>query len=289
MEKRMLIPAEICDETVNVGIKKGAKTTLFQTTILGILAGAFIAMGGFAAAMASHSIENVGIAKLVAGVIFPVGLILVLIAGAELFTGNSLLIVAFFEKKITLKQLLKNWAIVWTANLIGAVLISVLLFNSGLFDTNAGKFGGYAIKVASNKAALSFNQAFASGILCNFIVTLAVWASYAAKDVVSKIFVSFFPIMAFVISGFEHSVANMYYFSVGLLLKANPLYVENSHAAAEKLAKLDLAHVFGNLLPVTLGNIVGGAVFVGAAYWLVYKKAAKKVYTESSDKKVVNI
>jgi formate transporter len=286
MEKRMLIPAEVCDETVNVGIKKGAKSTLLQTTILGLFAGAFISMGAFAAAMSSHSIENIGLAKLVAGIIFPVGLILVLMAGAELFTGNSLLIIAFLEKRITLKQILRNWVVVWCTNFIGAIFIAYLLFNSGLFDTNAGKLGGYAIKIAATKAGLSFNQAFASGILCNFIVTLAVWASYSAKDVVSKIFVSFFPIMAFVISGFEHSVANMYYFTVGLLLKSNPLYVENSHVAAEKLAKLDIAHVFGNLLPVTLGNIVGGALFVGAAYWLVFKKSTREVY---SNKKVINM
>jgi formate transporter len=274
MEGKLLTPAEIYAETIYVGVKKGKNHSL-QTLILGILAGVFVSFGAYASSMASHSIENPGIAKLVAGVVFPVGLMLVLICGGELFTGNTLMSVAFMEKKITLKQMVKNWTIVYFANFIGAVFIAFLIFTTGLLDTNSGKLGGYAIKIAANKANLNFTQAFVSGILCNIIVCLSVWGSYAAKDVAGKVLMAFFPILAFVIMGFEHSVANMYYFSIGLMSKMNPSYVEASHVTADKLSKLDLAHVIGNLVPVTLGNIIGGAVFVGIAYWGVYRFAAE--------------
>ncbi|MBZ9685267.1 formate/nitrite transporter family protein [Clostridium estertheticum] len=276
MEKPMLSPKEICNYVEAMGIKK-ANNKFEQTFILGILAGAFIAIGGFAAAMASHSIENVGVAKLVSGIVFPVGLMLVLICGAELFTGNCLLTVAYAQKKITLKKMLKNWTIVYFANFLGAFIIVVLIYYSGLLSTNGGKLGGYVIKVAANKCALTFTQAFTSGILCNIVVSLAVWGSYAAKDVVGKVFISFFPIMAFVIAGFEHCVANMYYLLLGVFAKTNPNYIELSHQTAEKIGNINFIHVVQNLIPSTLGNIVGGGIFVGIAYWLVYMKATPKV------------
>lgn len=275
MEKPMLNPSETCNYVASVGIKK-ANNQFVQTLILGVLAGAFIAIGGFSAAMASHSIENVGVAKLVAGIVFPVGLILVLICGAELFTGNCLLTVAYAQKKITLKKMLRNWTIVYFANFLGAFIIVVLIYYSGLLGTNGGKLGGYVIKVAANKCGLTFTQAFTSGILCNFVVSLAVWGSYAAKDVVGKVFVSFFPIMAFVIAGFEHCVANMYYLLLGVFAKANPAYVELSHQTAEKVANINFTHIVQNMIPATLGNIVGGGIFVGIAYWLVYMNVTPK-------------
>jgi formate/nitrite transporter len=275
MEKPMLSPKETCNYVESVGIKK-ANNQFSQTLILGMLAGAFIAIGGFSAAMASHSIENVGVAKLVSGIVFPVGLMLVLICGAELFTGNCLLTVAYAQKKITLKKMLRNWMIVYFSNFLGAFIIVVLLYYSGVLSTNGGKLGGYVIKVAANKCALTFTQAFTSGILCNFIVSLAVWGSYAAKDVVGKVVISFFPIMAFVIAGFEHCVANMYYLLLGVFAKANPLYVELSHQTSQKVANINFTHIVQNMVPVTLGNIVGGGIFVGIAYWLVYIKANPK-------------
>ncbi|MBZ9633247.1 formate/nitrite transporter family protein [Clostridium sp. FP1] len=275
MDKSMLSTKEVCNYVESLGIRK-ANNKFIQTLILGILAGAFIAIGGFSAAMASHSIENVGVAKLVSGIIFPVGLMLVIICGAELFTGNCLLTVAYAQKKITLKKMLKNWTIVYFANFIGAFIIVVLIYYSGLLSTSGGKFGGYVIKVAAYKCGLTFIQAFTSGILCNFVVSLAVWGSYAAKDVVSKVFISFFPIMAFVIAGFEHSVANMYYLLLGLFAKVNPAYVELSHQSAEKVANINFVHIAQNLIPTTLGNIVGGGFFVGLAYWLIFNKAVLK-------------
>ena len=269
MEKRMLSPSEICDYAVETGVKKG-NSPFMQLLILGIAAGAAIALGGFAASMASHAIENPGLAKLVSGAIFPIGLMIVLICGGELFTGNTLMGPALFEHKIKIRHVLRNWTIVYFSNFIGALLIAFLIFESGLLDTNSGKLGGYVIKTAVYKSGLSFGQALAGGILCNILVCLAVWASYAAKDIAGKVLTIWFLIMAFVLSGFEHSVANMYYFSIGLLAKSNSIYAAASHAG-DKIANLNLSGVIGNLIPVTIGNIIGGFLCVGALYWAAYK------------------
>lgn len=269
MEKKMLSPSEICDEVVNVGIKKGNSSTT-QLIILGILAGMFIALGAFAASMFSHSIENPGIQKFTAGVVFPVGLILVLICGGELFTGNTLIIVAMYEKKINLKQVLRNWIIVYLANFIGAFIVAFLVLNSGLLGANGGKLGGYVINGAIYKGGLSFVKSITSGILCNILVCVALWGAYAAKDISSKILIIWFPVMTFVVSGFEHSVANMYYFSVGILAKTDASLVKASYLG-DKLQYLDFTHAITNLIPVTLGNIIGGSLFVGTTYWLAFK------------------
>lgn len=286
----MIVPGELPDETVKVGIKK-AKSSFSQLLILGIFAGMFIAIGGFAAAMISHSIENVGLSKFAGAVVFPTGLMLVLICGGELFTGNTLMSVALLEKKIRFREMLRNWIIVYIANFIGALLIAYLVFSSGSLDTNGGKLGGYVIKVAVNKGGLSFMKALASGILCNILVSLGVWGANAAKDIAGKILIIWFPVMLFVLSGFEHSVANMYYFSIGMLAKSNQQFVEASHVG-EKISNLDLGHVIGNLIPVTLGNIIGGAVFVGMAYWLAYKyipgrKASNLKPLENNEKRTL--
>lgn len=281
MEKRMLTPAEVCDATVNVGIAKTSLGSL-QMLLLGIFAGAFIAFGGFSSTMASHSIENFGLAKLVTGAVFPVGLMLVVVCGAELFTGNNLISVALFDKKVTINKMLKNWGIVYIGNFIGSVLVAYLVFESGLFGLNAGKVGAAAIKTAAYKGGLTFGNGIASGILCNILVCLAVWASFAAKDIASKVAIIWFPIMAFVASGFEHSIANMYYFAAGILAKSNEGFAAASGLAPEKLASVNWATAFmNNLIPVTIGNIIGGVVVVSLVYWTVYKyapslKAAKE-------------
>lgn len=269
MEKAMLSSSEICDEVIKSGIKK-ANTSSIKLLILGIFAGIFIALGGFSAAVFSHSIENVGFSKFAAGVIFPTGLMLVLVCGGELFTGNALMVIALYEKKIRFTQMLRNWVIVYFGNFIGAFLIAFLIFNSSILDINAGRLGAYVLNTAVNKASMSFISAFSSGILCNILVCIAVWGAFSAGDIAGKILIIWFPIMAFVVSGFEHSVANMYYFSIGILAKANPYFVELSRAG-EKISKLDLAHIILNLIPVTLGNIAGGSLIVATGYWLVIK------------------
>lgn len=275
MEKRMLKPVEICDEIIDVYEHK-AHYPILKSVLLGILAGAFIALGGFAAAVSSHSIDNFGLSKLVAGAVFPVGLIMILIAGADLFTGNILLTVPFMDGKIKLKMLVKNWTIIYLSNFIGAFLISMLLYNAGALDGNSFKIGGYALKVAINKASITPMKALFSGILCNFLVCLAVWLSFAAKDIIGKIFAIWFPIMAFIVGGFEHSVANMYYFSIGFLAKNNMDYANSFQITQEKLDHLNLMDViFNNMIPVTIGNIIGGGILIGIVFWIAFKFSVK--------------
>lgn len=190
------------------------------------------------------------------------------------------MVVALVEKKITFKKMIRNWGIIYFANLVGSILIAFLIYNSGLLSTNADKLGGYVVKVAANKANLTFMQSLCSGVLCNFVVAIAVWGAYAAKDIVGKIAIVWFPIMAFVIGGFEHCVANMYYFSIGLMAKISPSFIENSHISPEKLAGLNIKNIiFNNMIPATIGNIIGGSIFVGLAYWAIYKfdSSTKKV------------
>lgn len=271
-------PSEIADLTVNIGIKKAGLTPLKQF-ILGILAGAFIAFGSQAANMATHTITDVALAKLISGLIFPAGLMLVLMAGAELFTGNCLMIVALAERKITLMKLLRSWVIVYFGNLAGGVIVAYLISWSGQLDYTGGLLGGITIKAAAGKTALTFTRGFVLGILCNWLVCLAVWTSFGAKDGISKAVCVFFPVWVFIASGFEHSVANMYYIPAGIIAKSSPLYVSKALEAGASQAGIDALNWCSmftrNLLPVTLGNIVGGSVFVGIAYWFIYLRGSK--------------
>lgn len=274
MDKKMLSPEEVCRYVEEVGIKK-ANNRPMQTLLLGILAGTFISLGAYASTVVSYGINNSGIQRLVAGIVFPFGLIMVLICGAELFTGNSLLSIACAEKKISMGQMFRNWFIAWVGNFIGTLFVATLIFASGLLST--GTVGGYVIKIAAAKASIGFGSAIASGILCNIIVCLGVWGSYAAKDVTGKVLISFFSIFTFVIAGFEHCVANMYYFSIALLAKTNVAFVEASHVSVEKLDKLSIEGAFNNLIPVTMGNIIGGAFCIGIIYWIIYIKTNKSI------------
>lgn len=283
MEKMTLSPKEVYEYVKGVGVKKTSNKSI-QTLFLGIMAGMFIALGGFAAGAASHSITNYGLKKLVAGAVFPVGLMLVLVCGAELFTGNNLLTVAFIEKEISFKDLIKNWIIVFIGNFIGAVLISLLLYITGSFGGNEGLIGAYFIKVAAKKVSLGFLPALTSGILCNIVVCLAVWGSYAAKDVPGKVLMTFFPIMAFIIAGFEHCVANMFYLTAGLFSKMNPQIAAHFAEHPEKLAKIDAIHIINNLIPVTIGNIIGGGLIIGGVYCVIYSKKKSAVNKEKNIK-----
>lgn len=275
MDKRMLTPAETCDAVINTGINKTGLSSM-QMLILGILAGAYVALGGFASTVASHSVESYGMAKFISGAIFPVGLILVIICGAELFTGNALISLAVYDGKVKISSMLKNWVIVYLGNFIGSFLIAFLIYHAGLLSMNGGKVGAAAIKVAAYKGGLTFSNGIASGILCNLLVCLAVWGAIAAKDIAAKILVIWFPVMAFVVSGFEHSIANMYFFSAGILAKSIDSVVKVSGLSAEKVAGINWAMaISNNLIPVTVGNIIGGAVFVGLLYWAVYRYAPK--------------
>lgn len=273
-----LSPVEIADFTVNAGIKKAGLTPSKQF-VLGILAGAFIAFGAQAANMATHTITDVAVAKLIGGLIFPAGLMFVLMAGAELFTGNSLMIIALAERKITLPALLRSWVIVYLGNLVGGILMACLISWSGQLDYTGGLLGAATIKAAAGKTSLTFTRAFVLGILCNWLVCIAVWTSFGAKEGISKAACIFFPVWMFIASGFEHSVANMYYIPAGIMAKCSPAYVSKALETGASQAAID-ALSWGsmftrNLLPVTLGNIVGGVVFVGLVYWFAYLRGRK--------------
>lgn len=271
-----LTPPEIVDYTEEAGCKK-AGMPVKRILLLSFLAGVFIALAAVGSNIIAHNFEDVGLAKYLAGLIFPTGLILVVVAGAELFTGNNLISIACLSGRVRWTVYVKNLLMVWIGNLVGSAFIALLINLSGQLDYSAGLLGAYTVKVAVIKTNLSFTQAFTSAILCNILVCLAVWMAYAAKDIAGKCLAIFFPIWLFIASGFEHSVANMYYLSAGLMAKWNPHYtdlVQSAYATApEKLANLTVQNMFlVNLLPVTLGNLIGGAFFVGAWYWYAYQK-----------------
>jgi formate/nitrite transporter len=215
-----------------------------------------------------------GLGKALAGVVFGTGLMLVVLAGGELFTGNTLMLAAVLDQKITVSKMLRNWLIVYAGNFLGSLLIAYMMVNSGLLGSGAAMLGAVTVKIAVYKVNLSFLQAFYLGIMCNWLVCLAVWISAGAETMAGKIFSIFFPIWLFITSGFEHSVANMYYIPAGILAKSNETFAQLSGLSQEALNSLTWgSFAVHNLIPVTLGNIVGGGIFVGMAYWYAYKKA----------------
>ena len=276
MEKAYLTPKEIVTATIETGIKK-VKIKPLNQFILGILAGAFIAFASEGSNMAAFNLfakpETYGLGKALAGVVFATGLMLVIIAGGELFTGNTLITIGVLEKKIKLKDMLSNWFFVYLGNFVGAVFIAYMMNMSGLFNSGDNMLGGITLKIAAYKTHLTFSQAFYLGIMCNWLVCIAVWMSYGAKDIIGKCFAIFFPISLFITSGFEHSIANMYYIPAGILAKSNASWVEASGLTAEKLAHLNWnTFITKNLVPVTIGNIVGGVILVAGVYWFTYYK-----------------
>jgi len=268
-------PAEVAKNYKATG-KAKVNTPIPKMILLAVLAGAFIALGGVASTTAAVSIASPSVGKLVGACVFPGGLTMVLLAGSELFTGNCLLTIPLLEREITWGGMLKNWLFVYIGNFIGGLLIAAGV----VFGHQLSLFGnGMAVSVLSTAAAkcsLSFGDAFLRGILCNFLVCIAVWISFAAKDIVGKIAGLFFPIMMFVLCGFEHSVANMYYIGAGLFARLVPAYADAAAAAGVDLSSLTVGGMLaGNLLPVTIGNILGGAVCVGCVYWFAYLRKPK--------------
>lgn len=265
-------PVEILTYTSDTGAAK-AQRKILSVLILAFLAGAFIAFAGEGSNMAAYNLlanpDTYGLGKVLAGTIFGVGLMMVVLGGGELFTGNMLIIVSVLDRRVMLRRMFLNWLLVYAGNLLGSICIAWMMSQSGLFNVSNGLLGGITIKIAAAKTALPFHSAFFLGLMCNWLVCLAVWLSYGSRDITGKILAIFFVICLFVTSGFEHSVANMYYIPAGILAKGNPQWVEMSHAAAEQLAGLNWLTFFSrNLLPVTLGNIVGGSGMVGFLYWL---------------------
>ena len=282
-DKNFLTPAEIAAVTVKTAQSKVA-LPVWKMLLMGILAGAYIAFAGFASNMGAFNLmsnpNTFGLGRAVCGVIFSGGLIMVVLCGAELFTGNCLILTGVLDKKVKITAMLKSWVCVYIGNLIGSILIAWLCTYTGLLGCGADQLGGMTIKIAATKAGLDFSKAFVLGILCNWLVCLAVWMSTGAKDVAGKIMAIFFPIWLFVTAGFEHSIANMFYIPAGIFAKATPEYVDaalSMGVSQNAIDSLGWGSFFGgNLLPVTLGNMVGGCVFVALFYWLIYIKKSKK-------------
>ena len=266
-----LLPAEMARRAETIGVAKAGVSAL-NLLLLAILAGAFISLGAnFFTVVTTDTGLGYGVTRLLGGVAFSLGLFLVVVAGAELFTGNNLIVMARASGRITTALLLRNWVIVYTGNLIGSLATVAIVFVSGQWRFDGYEVGANALRIANNKVNLDLEEAFALGILCNGLVCLAVWLCYSARSNTDKAISVLFPITAFVASGFEHSIANMYFIPLGLLLKDEAQVVETSgltDAALDNLTALDF--LASNLLPVTAGNVIGGAVMVGVVYWLVY-------------------
>ncbi|MEN9409276.1 MAG: hypothetical protein RL216_1250 [Pseudomonadota bacterium] len=249
-------PARIARLVEEVGIRK-ARLAFVPMLALAVLAGAFIAFGAmFFTVVVTESALCYGPTRLIGGMAFSLGLILVIVGGAELFTGNSLVVIAWANRDITTLALLRNWGIVYAGNLIGAVATAVLVHLSGILAAGGGAVGETAVGIATAKLALDPGAAFFRAVLCNVLVCLAVWMCFAAQSVSGKVLVILFPVTAFVALGFEHSVANMYLLPVAML-----------HAGTG-----DMAAMLVNLLVVTAGNVLGGGVFVALVYWVIYMR-----------------
>ncbi|MFT6268806.1 MAG: formate/nitrite transporter [Alphaproteobacteria bacterium] len=261
-------PAQIAAQVDEIGVKK-AKISLLPLLMLGLLAGAFIGIGGMLYALVkSDSALSFASAQLLGGLAFSLGLILVVVAGAELFTGNNLIVMAWADKKISLYELLRNWLVVCIANLMGAVGMAVLVFLSGHLLMNDGAIAEQYIHIAASKTALSSTETIFRGVLCNILVCMAVWMTLAGKTVTDKVIAIIFPISGFVAAGFEHSVANMYFYPVALLIQ----YFSVVETSAYLITFYDFMR---NLIFVITGNLIGGSVFVGLVYHLIYQRNKK--------------
>lgn len=272
-----LLPPAMAVKAEQVGLNK-ANIEAINTFLLAVLAGAFIALGAVFATTVTAGTAGVlpfGITKLLGGLVFCLGLILVVVAGAELFTGNNLIIMAWASGKVTTPQLLRNWVIVYAGNFVGSVATALLMFFSGQYAFGSGAVGLNVLNVAAAKASLGFVQAIVLGILCNALVCLAVWLTYSARTTTDKILAIVFPITAFVAAGFEHSVANMYFIPIGLLVKAGApaeFWGQIGKTAADYSSLTWQGFLINNLIPVTLGNIIGGTILVGVIYWQIYSR-----------------
>ena len=286
-----LLPPAMAAKAEQVGINK-ANLEAINTFLLAVLAGAFIALGAIFATTVTAGAAGVlpfGVTKLLGGLVFCLGLILVVVAGAELFTGNTLIVMAWASGKVTTAKLLRNWIIVYVGNFVGSVATALFMFLSGQYAFGAGAVGLNVLNIADAKVNLDFVQAIVLGILCNALVCLAVWLTYSARTTTDKILAILFPISAFVAAGFEHSIANMYFIPIGLFVKGGaPLafWSQIGKTAADYSGLTWQAFLINNLLPVTIGNIIGGTVLVGVIYWRIYSRrsqdASKNPQTQAS-------
>ncbi len=273
-----LLPSEMALQAELIGVSK-VKMTVSKTLVLAILAGAFIGFGAILfTTVTTGSTMSYGITRLVGGLAFSLGLVLVIIGGAELFTGNNLIIMAWANKKVSTSEVLMNWLWVYLGNMIGAIFIVILILFSRQYFFGSGLIGKNILNIAKAKCELGFSQAIALGILCNILVCLAVWLSYSVRSSTGKILCIVFPITAFVAAGFEHSIANMYFVPMGILLLkfGDTKFFDSLNISIHDYDALTWSNYFmNNLLPVTIGNIIGGAGLVGLVYWFVFLRKNK--------------
>ena len=286
-----LLPQEMATRAEYLGVRK-AEMPFLKMFMLSVLAGAFIALGaifattvsagGMAITTASGDVAfntslPFGVTRLLSGLVFSLGLILVVVGGAELFTGNNLIVMAWASGKVTARALLRNWVIVYLGNFVGAIGTAGLMFFTRQYTFGSNSIGIAALKTGIAKCDLTFIQAMALGVLCNALVCMAVWLTFSARSTVDKIAAIIFPITAFVAAGFEHSIANMYFIPYALFIKIfDPEFIKT---IGDKVPHLDdltwRAFWIKNLLPVTIGNIIGGAVLVAAVYWAIFLRSEK--------------
>ena len=266
-----LLPDEMARRAEYVGVSK-AEAPKLKTFALAILAGAFISLGAIFATTVAAGASNqltYGVTKLLVGLVFCLGLILVVVGGAELFTGNNLIVMAWASRKVSTRALLRNWGIVYLGNFVGSIGMALLMFLSRQYTFGGGSVGTVAVSIAVGKVELGFFQAIILGVLCNILVCLAVWMTFSARSTIDKIAAIIFPISAFVAASFEHSIANMYFIPIGILIKNfDPAFAANTGYDISNLTWQGF--LISNLLPVTIGNILGGAIFVAAIYWAIF-------------------
>ena len=281
-----LLPPEMAARAEYLGVRK-AEMPFLKMFMLSVLAGAFISLGAIFATTAGAGTMAVsapdgtlafstglpyGVTRLLMGLVFSLGLILVVIGGAELFTGNNLIVMAWANGKVTGSDLLRNWLIVYAGNFVGSIGTVILMFLTRQHTFGANAMGITALRIGIAKVDLTFVQAIALGILCNALVCMAVWLTYSARSTMDKIAAVIFPITAFVAAGFEHSIANMYFVPYALFIKDfDPEFIA---AVSDRVTNFEIltwqAFLFNNLIPVTIGNIIGGGLLVAAAYWAIY-------------------
>ncbi len=259
-------PTEITDNYIKSSISK-ANAPAWKLFVLGIAAGVLIGFGAVASSTAAHALSDVGMVRFVSGAIFPIGLVMVVLLGTELFTGNCLMISAVYAKEITVGKLLRNWGLVYVGNFVGAIALAACMAFLGQLDIGGGALAVYTAKVAASKASLSWGKALALGVFCNILVCIAVYLGSTAHDTAGRIMGLFLPIFGFVIAGFEHSVANMYYIPAGIFANMNSAFAGMIAEAGINTAVLNFgSFIINNLIPVTIGNIIGGILVASIMY-----------------------
>ena len=269
-------PKQVMERIIAAG-KIRVNSPVPRNVLLAMLAGCFISFGAASSSVAAHGITDFGLNRLVTALVFPIGLMMIVLIGGELFTGDCLMVTGIWHKKYGATATVKTLIIIWFSNLSGCLLASVTVTNSGIFSYNDGALGAYMIKIAFGKCTMAPLKAFCSAILCNMLVCGAVLMSNAAKTAAGKIWTVFFPIMAFVVAGFEHCVANMFYIPAGMAASLNDTYVEKAVnlygiSAASIREQLSVIGFAGNIVPVTLGNIAGAVIFIALPLFYAYKR-----------------